>query len=222
MSARTVARTAPRAIEKRLPALRKTRDDRWDELLDTAAEIFCEKGYDAASLQDIAERIGIHKASIYYYIKAKSDLRDSLLLEVHNEGMARIKATAAFKGSALERLEFLIRGHIEFLCANLAKSTVYLNEIVRLPSGERNKLFGVHSYRDEFAAVFEAGQREGLIASHLDSKLSAQAILGSLNAVYRWYRPSGPRNLKKLADHYVETILQGYASPKGLRALAKG
>jgi TetR/AcrR family transcriptional regulator, cholesterol catabolism regulator len=221
MSARPVARTAPRAPEKRAPTLRKARDDRWEELLATAADIFYEKGYDAASLQDIAERIGIHKGSIYYYIKTKSDLRDNLLLEVHNEGIARIRATAAEKGNALTRLDFLIRGHIEFLCTNLAKSTVYLNEIVRISPAQRTKLFGGDSYRDEFQAVFEAGQREGYIASHLDPKLASQAILGSLNAVYRWYRPTKPRNIKKLADHYVEMILQGHASAKGLKELSK-
>jgi len=110
-------------------AERKPRSERWKEILEAAAKCFFEKGYDATSLQDIAERVGILKGSIYYYIKTKPDLRDALLLEVHKEGLARIQALAATPGNALDKLEAMIRGHMRYISENLEKTSVYLMEL---------------------------------------------------------------------------------------------
>ncbi|MDB5422977.1 MAG: hypothetical protein JWQ29_393 [Phenylobacterium sp.] len=202
---------------KRTATYRKPRAERWEQLLEAAGDIFYEKGYDGATLQEIAERVGILKGSVYYYIKTKADLRDHLLLEVHNKGLAMIQERADSGGASLDRLAAMIRGHVEFFCNNVAKTTVYLHELRRLDPGDRAKLFGQHLYRDVFQRVIEQGQREGLILPELEPKLTSQAMLSSLNSVYHWYRSA--RTPKSVADYFVLTILRGHATDKGIRAL---
>lgn len=205
----------------RATADRKTREARWEELIEAAAVIFYEKGYDAASLQDIADRVGILKGSIYYYIQTKSDLRNHLLLEVHNDGLAMIRRLSETPGTALEKLEAMIRGHVDYVCRNLAKTTVYLQELKKLEVYERRKLLGDHDYRDVFREVVIAGQAEGLIDPELDAKLTAQAMLGSVNSLYLWYRPLRGRPPGVIATHMVKVVLRGIASIKGLGALSR-
>jgi len=62
---------------------RKPREERWAQLIEVATRVFFEKGYDAASLQDIADRLGMLKGSLYYYIQSKEDLLFEVISTVH-------------------------------------------------------------------------------------------------------------------------------------------
>ena len=218
----TKAEPASKAARGAKPANdRKPKAERWEELLEAAAKVFHEKGYDAASLQDIASRVGILKGSIYYYIETKADLRNSVLLQVHKEGLEAIHKSASTDGNALVKLEAMIKGHIEYACRNIVKVTVYLQELKKLSPKERAALLGEQGYRDVFTHVIEEGQREGTLLSTLDPQLAAQVMLGSLNSVYQWYRASPGRPRSAIGDHFAATLLRGHAVPKAFDAYVK-
>lgn len=204
-------RTVPK--KTRRTKERKPKAERWRELLDAAAEIFHEKGFDGTSLQDIADRVGILKGSIYYYIESKTDLRNSLLKEVHKEGLLAISDAFETEGDALQKLETMIRQHIDYICKNLSKTTVYLQELKKLGAVERAELLGRQNYRNAFEDVLALGKREGVILRELDTQLAAQAMLASLNSIYQWYRPTQARPHSDIADHFVAVILRGHAAP---------
>jgi AcrR family transcriptional regulator len=63
---------------------------RWSEILDAAGQIFNEKGYQAARIEDIAGRVGILRGSLYYYIDSKEDLLYALSVAGHTSGLATI------------------------------------------------------------------------------------------------------------------------------------
>jgi AcrR family transcriptional regulator len=195
---------------------RKPRDDRWRDILEAAAIIFHEKGYSAATLQDIADRVGILKGSIYYYIKTKPDLLEALLTQVHNDGLAMVRAQAAVAGNALDKLASVIFGYVTYIIDNQAKSAVYIHEVQRLPPAHRTRILRDHSLRTEMQALIEQGQSEGLIADDLDSQLTAQVMLSGLNAIYQWYRPEKARPRNVLVDHLIRSTLHSIASAKGL------
>lgn len=214
--------TSPSNGEGRGQTDRKPREKRWSEILKAAAEVFYEKGYDAATLQDIADRVGILKGSIYYYIKTKGDLLDSLLIEVHNEGMAMIRRCAATEGTIFDKLGAMIRGHVDYMCRNQAKTTVYLHELKALDPDHRESLFRGHDFRDEFLILIEQGQKTGLVLPDLDAKLTSQAMLGWINSLYQWYQPKPRKPAHVIADHFVSTMLRGIATSKGLKLLEGG
>lgn len=199
---------------------RKPRDARWKEILEAAAAIFHEKGYDATTLQDIADRVGILKGSIYYYIKTKPDLLESLLVQVHEEGLAMVLESAAVPGHALDRLASVIRSYVTFIIDNRVKSAVYIHEVQRLPPAHRNRILRDHQLRAEVQALVERGQQEGLIRPTIDPRLTTQALLSGLNSIYQWYHPEKGRPKEVLIDHMVEVTLHGIASRQGLVSLA--
>src|SRR5271155_414620 len=100
-----------RKQKARKKALRKPLEERWPEILGAATEVFWEKGYDAATLQDIAERVGILKGSIYHYITSKSELRAHMLRETHLAGVAMITKVANSEAEPLFRLFKMIISH---------------------------------------------------------------------------------------------------------------
>jgi AcrR family transcriptional regulator len=62
------------------------RSDMRERILDVALELFNEQGYDATSLREIAERLGVTKAALYYHFKSKGDILLALHLRLHELG----------------------------------------------------------------------------------------------------------------------------------------
>jgi AcrR family transcriptional regulator len=189
---------------------RKPREERWAELLDVAAEVFFEKGYDATSLQEIADRTGILKGSIYYYINTKGDLLAHLLREAHETGLRNVEPIARRAGSPIERLKDMIRAHVTYVCSDRARTAVFVHERKRLTTEQRREYLGdEHAYRRLFQNVIVEAQGLDLVDDALDPKLLALCLLGSLNSLYQWYRPEGGFGLDKIADHYIAIGIDG-------------
>jgi AcrR family transcriptional regulator len=83
------------------------------QILLTARRLFSEYGYDATSLQMIADELGLTKAAVYYYFRAKADIRHEIVrLEI--ERLQRLlDETAALRGRRA-RLEHLVNGFVGF------------------------------------------------------------------------------------------------------------
>jgi len=189
---------------------RKPREERWAELLEAAAEVFFEKGYDATSLQEIADRIGILKGSIYYYINTKGDLLAQLLREANETGIRSVEPIARRDGDPIDRLKDMIRMHVRNVCSDRARTAVFLHERKRLTPEQRKAVFGdEHAYRRLFQGVIKEAQSAGLIRDDLDSKLLSLCMLSSLNLLYQWYRPDGAYSIDRIADHYIAISLSG-------------
>ena len=68
----------------------RPRSDLRERILDTALELFNEQGYDATSLRELAERLGVTKAALYYHFKSKADILLALHLRLHDLGAGRL------------------------------------------------------------------------------------------------------------------------------------
>ena len=200
---------------------RKPREDRWQEIVAVATQSFYEKGYQGASLQDLADRVGILKGSIYYYIASKQDLLVAVINEVHTAGINNIVSLAATEGNALTRLQRVIIGHVEHVAANLVSTTVFLHELNSLTPENRARILGdKHSYQQVFRSLIIEGKKEGVVRKDLDAKLGALSILGSLNWIYRWYRESGEFSPRAIGMQFATLHVHSIATPAGLAALA--
>jgi AcrR family transcriptional regulator len=213
-------RQPPGRAQRRGGGERKPREERWSELIEVATDVFYAKGYDAASLQDIADRLGMLKGSLYYYIQSKEDLLFDVIKAVHEEGLANIESLAAGEGNPLERLRGVIIGHIEHECRNLTKTAVFLHELQALSPGRQAEIIGdEHAYRRVFVDLLEAGQQAGLIRAEVNPKLASLSILGSVNWVYRWFRTGGEFTAHQIGEQFADLALRGVATPEALARL---
>lgn len=200
---------------------RKPREERWAELIDVATQVFYEKGYDGASLQDIADRLGMLKGSLYYYIQSKEDLLFDVISTVHRDGLAVIRACAEQPGDALERLEGVIVGHVEHTCRNLVPTAVFLHELSSLPEERCREVLGSeHAYQAVFRDLIEQAQRDGLVRPDVEPRLAALSVLGSTNWVYRWFRPGGAFPPETIGVQLADMAIRGIATEEALAARA--
>lgn len=192
-------------------------DGRWQELLDTAARIFARKGYKSATLQDIADEFGVLKGSLYHYIRSKDDLLYEVIRSVLDSGLTRLRDQAEVDLDPVARLREIVRSHVLYLVDNLVGTTVLLHEFTQL-SPERQAATPIREYLALLEAQVAAAGEDRRVRADLDPHLTALAILGATNWVYRWYRPDGSRTPQQIADYFATTLVDGLLVPGALRA----
>jgi AcrR family transcriptional regulator len=181
------------------------------EICRIAARIFYEKGYDGASMQDIAEAVKLTKAGLYHHVGSK----DRLLFEIMNYGMdildetvlARVKDIADPK----EKLRQTIIGHIDLIVrARDLEITVILHENRSLKGALRKKINArKRKYIDYLEGLIEQVQERANARSAISPPLAAFALLGMINWLYQWFRPEGPTRQHELAEIYVDFFFRG-------------
>lgn len=91
----------------------RKRGRRIEQILTTAAELFGERGYDAVSLEDVAERLDVTKGSLYYYFSSKDELGTAAIETLGDSWTARLeRLPEARVGSPSSRLRALLHEHI--------------------------------------------------------------------------------------------------------------
>jgi len=181
------------------------------EICRIAARVFFEKGYDGASMQDIAQAVGLTKAGLYHHVRSK----DRLLYEIMNYGMDILRETVIDRVKAIteprEKLRQTIIGHINLVVhARDQEITVILHENRSLKGALRRK---INARKKEYIRMLEdliaqVQQREGG-KPLLPPRLATFALLGIVNWLYQWYRPEGPIQEADLAHAYVDFFFRG-------------
>lgn len=167
---------------------------RYAETLDAAAAVFSSKGYHGASTKDIADRLGIRQASLYYYFPSKADA----LFEVCRIGVegfvARLRAILDDPGTAADKLREAIASHLTPMEDRRDYVKVFLKERHHLTGAHRRRISeAARSYDDLFEAMICAGIADGSFRTDLDPRQTVLSILGLCNSTFDWHRPEhGP------------------------------
>jgi len=181
------------------------------EICRIAARVFYEKGYDGASMQDIAEAVGLTKAGLYHHVGSK----DRLLFEIMNYGMDILDETVVqrVKGIAdpREKLRQTIIGHIDLIVrARDQEITVILHENRSLRGALRKKINArKRAYIEMLEEMIAEVQEQPAAQSLISPRLGAFALLGMINWLYQWYRPEGPVNQSEMAQAYADFFFRG-------------
>ena len=198
------SRKAPAAASGTAPRKR----DR--EVLDAAARVFYERGYSDASVQDVADELGILKGSLYHYIDTKEDLLFRLLQETHDEIYQILEEVSAMEGlTPLARLEVYIRRQVEYNLDNLLRVSVYYHDIERLSVERRKEIFARRREHERWVvSVIDEAKAAGEADPSLDSRVAARCLFATIIWTYRWYR-KGRDSRQKVADVCAEFALRG-------------
>lgn len=183
---------------------------RRDAVLQAAKQAFYERGYEAAGIRDIANRLGLRTGAIYHHFGSKEEILFEIVLGVYRRSLDLLERVQALDDSPLVALRELMRGHVANLIADVATTTLALAEYKSLRPDHARVIDSAHrTYLDGFRELIRTGQEQRLIRADVDPELAALVIVGALNSVVRWYRPPGSRPAGEVTDAYVNILLGG-------------
>jgi TetR/AcrR family transcriptional regulator, cholesterol catabolism regulator len=175
----------------------------------TAADLFRRKGYAQATTRELADALGIRKASLYYHISNKEDL----LFEISMHSLGHITeevGRAAAAAPEEERLRVLIQAHVVTSLSERDMHTVMLTEL-RALSPEH--LTEVVAARDEYESllrdVIAADQEAGRLRTDIDAKLLTLSLLNVLNWTIFWFDPDDDLTPERLGEVLAAVFLDG-------------
>jgi TetR/AcrR family transcriptional regulator, cholesterol catabolism regulator len=195
--------------------------DKHAEIFSAALRLFQAKGYHGASMQDLADAVGMQKASLYYYFSSKEDLLVLVCERGTSAFTQELNDIVASDLSATEKLKRAIECHVVALCEQLDLFTVFLREQKFLSDLHKTRLRGEGKHHAELLAQI---LEQGIAAREfrpVNVTVTTLAILGMSNWLYEWYSPDGARTPSEIATILSELVLNGLKQPARAAARAK-
>jgi AcrR family transcriptional regulator len=182
------------------------------DIISAAAQIFRQKGYQAASMQDIAEAVHLQKASLYHHVQSKQEILLTILNQALDLLIEDMQAVMAAELPADERLRQAIRAYIGRIAGEADLAAVLLLEYRSLEPGLRRRHI---RRRDRYEDLWRDLVRQGVESGNfrqVDEKFTTFALLGIQNWMITWFRQGGGKNPDDLADFFADLILRGLES----------
>jgi AcrR family transcriptional regulator len=113
---------------------------RRDRILDAAVELFRDRGFHAAGIDDIGQAAGITGPGVYRHFASKQDLLLALFEQIADSRDRAARAILATTDDAGDALAALVEDHVRFALADRALIAVYLQELRSLPAREGRRI----------------------------------------------------------------------------------
>jgi len=182
-------------------------------ILESAAELFAQKGFDGASISDLAAAISLSKAAVYHYFPNKRQLCDAIIFQALARLVPRTKDEVAQASDPRDQLKSFMLCHADQFETNRYGIMTMLSGFDAMPEGRIKK--EANRLRDEHEALLRQIIRQGIeqgVFVEVDVSMAGRAVLSMLNWMARWYRPEGRLSAKNIAAQYYEIICQGFVA----------
>lgn len=171
-------------------ALRYAPTERWKsryrEALDAAAVEFADKGYSGASTTDIANRLGVRAASLYYYLPSKEAFLAAICESGVQEFIENLRTIRAQPVPGAEKIRAAVANHLSPLRKRPAGDyiRVFLRHRHELPRGPRHAVARLaNDYQGLIEEIFAEGIASGEFRADLNARRATLALLGLCNSV---------------------------------------
>jgi len=196
-------------LEKALSFREARYREKRQKILSNAARIFARKGYEKASLEEIAARLKLSKASLYHYIKSKEELLFLIQLDAIEEARENLERVASSHLKPAEKLRSAVVSHVNVITKQRVIGALRQQELI-LPKKWRTKIVMARNELERiFTTIIQEGLDSGVFTVH-DEKISLLATLGALNGIIAWYSPRGRLSVEEIGEAVADFILNGF------------
>ena len=215
-------------VTTRVPGLSKSRrlgsetrfDRRLGEILSHASEVFCEKGYEGASMRDLSRATGMSLAGLYYYFESKERLL--YLIQKHTFATVVEKLKLRLEGvpDPEQRIRIFVLNHLEYFLANQPGMKVLSHEDEVLKNGLSSEIAAI---KREYYRICLGLMEDLKRAKALDfnSRTAVMSLFGMINWIYTWYNPRVDGTAEELAGAMGDIFINGISHPTKPRRKGK-
>lgn len=177
-------------------------------ILNAALDAFADKGFNGASMRDVARGAGTSLSNLYNYFPSKEHLLAEVLKIANDEQLARTKSAVDRAGaSATEQLRAAVEAFVGFVVDHQTASLVAISEIRYLTGVQR---VWVVSARDTTQAIFEQIVADGVAGGEFATPHpagAARSIVSMCASISTWYRAEGPLSKEELGEQHARYAL---------------
>jgi AcrR family transcriptional regulator len=179
-----------------------------------AASMFREQGFGGASMQTLADEMGLVKPTLYYHVQSKENLLFRLIVTVIDERIRRWSKVVAQPASPTTRLALLVEEHLTMVADYQDELFVLSDEVTHLSPAHLEFVVGRIAFADVLVReLIQQGCDSGEFDVR-DPAAAATVVLAILNSIIRWYRPGGRMEPVELARETTSLILAGACAPR--------
>lgn len=196
---------------RRLP-----KEERLEEILAAAAQVFCEVGYESATVAEVARRAGVVEGNVYRYVKSKRELLARVISEWYSSKNGELERELAQISSVRSRLRYLIAAHLRALRDSPALLRLILREF-RSNDTEFRDIVGKlnQRYTSHVRLAIEAGVQNGEFAPQTPVRLVRDMIFGGIeHHATRYLLGEGHLDVETVADQLLQLVLHGICADK--------
>jgi TetR/AcrR family transcriptional regulator, cholesterol catabolism regulator len=182
---------------------------RKEVIVKAAAALFLEKGYKAASMRDLAERVGVEAASLYNHIRSKTELLHDICFDVANVFWEHLNRVELSDAKPIEKLETVLRFHIRQMIENFEEVYICDREwrylIDPYLSNFQNQR---RNYRKRVAAIIDQGIAGGEI-NKIDASTAVLIVLHAVSGIESWHRSTHKIGGEELEENMITILIDG-------------
>lgn len=180
-----------------------------EQLFNTAAALFAEKGYHGTSIKDLARAMGLQKGSLYHYFNSKEELLFRLLDEYVTEALDNIEAICALEIAPVEKLRRFMLFYSGFYAGDRDRLVLLINDIDKLGGTYREQIIEKERrYYQSLTGIFSQLQAGGMMKA-MPQAVAAFAFFGMVHYTCKWFQKDGAITAGELSEMFLEIFTRG-------------
>ena len=184
--------------------------EREKEILAVAAQLFAQEGFETVAVRNIAEAVGLSKATLYHYFKDKDEIYARIVIDTLEKICLYVEGRVAGGVSNREKLVIFMDATATFFEENIWTATALLLGLGGLNQPHQREKAAY--WRDRHEKNLRKIIRDGIEAGEfrpVNPAVAGRAILSTLNWMGRWFKPDGPTHAREFALEYADLFLGG-------------
>ena len=197
-----------------MAASKRKKASKKDLIIRKASVMFREKGFPATSMRDLAESVGLEAASLYNHIQSKSEILQEIIFHTANDCNIHLNSLIDDTMSNHNKIESLIRFHVQMMLNRFDDYCVMINEWIHLPEPYLTTFITQRrNYVQKMEAIIQEGIREKEMKPVLPY-VAVLTILSSVRGLEFWHRSGKKVTPQEIEENMVNHLINGLSAGK--------
>jgi AcrR family transcriptional regulator len=188
-------------------------EDKKRTILDKATALIAKKGFDWATMQDVARACGASKSHIYHYFPSKEDLLYAVVHDHITRQAADLERIVELPLTAHERFTQFVDCFMQGAARERNEHIVLMNDLKYLPRAQLQEVRTLMVRMTELLEALLTEINPGIMQAPRVRKPYALLLYGMMIWTFSWYRRSGEIGTHELAARISHLFVHGFASP---------
>lgn len=177
-----------------------------------AARLFREKGYNAASMRELAERVQLKASSLYNHIGSKEEILVKICFDNAHRFIQGMDKVENMNSDSREKIKELLRLHIRTALEDTTSVTVFNDEWKHLSTPLLSEFILLRKdYENRFRKIIQKGVDSGEVKK-LNTEILLYSLLNSVHWLHHWYKKEGKIKPNEVEEDIITMLMEGISS----------